>query len=142
MTITAVDTSVLVAALLAWHEAHRKAFSALREAFAGGRVVLPAPALVETYAVLTRLPAPHRLAPKDAHALLAEGLEHRAEIVGLTSAEWWRWLGSCASQGVGGGLAYDAALLACARKAKADRLLTLDADFSRLDAGGMEIVIP
>lgn len=143
MTVTAVDTSVLVAAALGWHEAHVRALDSLREAFSRGKLVVPAPALVEAYSVLTRLPAPHRLAPGDAHAVLSESLEGRAEVVGLTASEVWRWMGGAASSGVGGGLAYDAILLACARKAKAGRFLTLDVgDFSRLDSGEIEIVIP
>lgn len=36
----------------------------------GEAMIAAGPALVETYAVLTRLPSPHRLAPADAHRLL------------------------------------------------------------------------
>jgi predicted nucleic acid-binding protein len=143
MTTTAVDTSVLVAALLSWHEAHVRALAALRDASSRGKLVVPAHALVEAYAVLTRMPAPHRLAPADAHALLSGGFEGRAEVVALSAGELWRWMAAAAAEDVGGGLAYDAQLLACAKKAKADRFLTFDAgDFSRLDAGGVEIVVP
>ena len=143
MTVTAIDTSVLVAAAVGWHEAHARALTSLREALSRGKLVLPAPALVEAYAVLTRLPAPHRLSPGDAHAILSESLEGRAEVVGLAASEVWRWMAGAASSGVGGGLAYDSILLACARKAKASRFVTLDVgDFTRLDSGEIEIVIP
>lgn len=60
----ALDTSVVVPAVLSWHEAHSESAAAAT----GGS--LPAHALVETYAVLTRLPTPHRLAPEVARALL------------------------------------------------------------------------
>ena len=63
----AVDSSVLVAALLGWHEHHVAAFRVLDAVLAADDdLVLPVHALIETYAVLTRLPAPHRLSPKAA----------------------------------------------------------------------------
>lgn len=61
----ALDSSVVVAALLGWHDAHQPA----RRAAAGNAI--PSHALVETYSVLTRLPAPHRLPSEVAGELLA-----------------------------------------------------------------------
>ena len=72
--ITALDSSVIVAGLLAWHEAHERSFRALVQA-RRGTIVVPGPALVEAYAVMTRLPAPHRLAPSDAIDLLSGSFE-------------------------------------------------------------------
>lgn len=63
--MTALDTSVVIPALLQWHEAHPSA----HRAATGGSV--PAHVLVESYAVLTRLPAPHRVADEVAAELLA-----------------------------------------------------------------------
>lgn len=51
----AVDSSVVVAAFASWHERHDLATSALDE-----RPSAPAHALLESYSVLTRLPAPMR----------------------------------------------------------------------------------
>lgn len=66
MVVETCDTSVLVPALLSWHERHDDA----RRAVHGVRGV-PAHVLVESYSVLTRLPAPSRLAPAAAADLLA-----------------------------------------------------------------------
>ena len=52
----------------------------------GERMAIAAHALVETYAVLTRLPAPHRLAPADAWALVKANFVKRAAVVALTGA--------------------------------------------------------
>ncbi len=142
----AVDTSVIVAALLAWHEFHEPALAALIDAF-GETLVVPAPALTEAYAVMTRLPAPHRLAPGDAGDLLSGSFENRARIVGLTEEETWSFLHANAHQHTTGGAIYDALILACAEKAGARRLLTLDRnDFLRLNEyeaeKKIEIVVP
>lgn len=145
MSVTALDTSVIVAALLGWHEAHEPALRALvaAEASRGKRLLVPAPALVEAYAVMTRLPAPHRLAPADALDLLAGSFEHKADVVSLGETETWRFLHEAAGQGVAGGRAYDALILRCALKGGAARLLTLDRrDFERLELVGIELVVP
>lgn len=60
----ALDTSVVVPALVSWHEAHDPA----RRAAAGAAV--PAHVRLEAYSVLTRLPAPHRLGADVAGSLL------------------------------------------------------------------------
>ncbi len=144
MTTTAVDTSVAVAALLSWHEAHERALSALEGSVGPGRrLVLPAPALVEAFSVMTRLPAPHRLAPGRAIEILAGSFESRAKTVALDGTETWSLVRSLAGAGIGGGPVYDAQILACAVKAGARRLLTLDErDFTRFDPQGLEIVVP
>jgi len=105
--------------------------------------VVPAPALVEAYAVMTRLPAPHRLAPADAIELLSGSFEGRSTVVSLSGTETWRFLRDAAGHGIAGGRSYDALILRCARKARTTTLLTLDRkDFSRLDPGGIRIVVP
>jgi len=140
---TALDTSVIIAALLSWHESHEAALRELKGSAAAGKLILPAPALVEAYAVMTRLPPPHRLAPKDALRILDGSLARRTTVAHLTGAESWKLLRESAGSGLAGGAAYDAAILACARKAGASRLLTLDRkDFLRLAPDDLEIVVP
>lgn len=51
----AVDTSVAIPMFASWHEDHGAVTSLLSETLA-----IPAHAMLETYAVLTRLPEPHR----------------------------------------------------------------------------------
>jgi predicted nucleic acid-binding protein len=145
LSTIAVDTSVIIAGLLAWHESHEAALSAMvtSRAAPGARLIVPAPALVEAYAVMTRLPAPHRLAPANAIDILAGSFEQTAEVVSLGEAETWRFLHEVARQGLAGGRTYDALILRCAQKAGATRLLTLDRrDFERLDLAGIELIVP
>jgi predicted nucleic acid-binding protein len=78
---TAVDSSVLVAALLSWHEAHSPAFAALSAAVEEGELLLPSSSLIECYSVLTRLPAAHRLSPSDAAGLLESELRETGRVV-------------------------------------------------------------
>ena len=143
MSTTALDTSILVAALCSWHQSHEASLRALRSAEKDGKLIVPSPALVEAYSVMTRLPSPHRLAPKDAWEALSRSFQKRATVVALTGSDTWRLIHEAADGGVAGGSTYDAVILAAARKGRADRLLTLDReDFQRLADDDIEILVP
>ena len=119
-----LDTNCLVAATLPQHEHHAATLADLsRRRAAGHTFLMAAPALLETYAVLTRLPPPHRLASADAVAVLDRNWSE-AETITLTGAETWRLMRQLAAAGIAGGRAYDAVIAACAKKGKADEILT------------------
>ena len=119
-----VDTSCLVAAALPQHEHHAPTLADLtRRRAAGQTFVMAAHAVLEAYAVLTRLPPPHRLAPVDAAAVLQRNWAS-SESIALTGTETWRLLRQHAAAGTAGGRVYDGAIAACARKGKAGEILT------------------
>lgn len=118
MTVAA-DTSVLVAAFASWHEHHDVAFAAVRRLDA-----VVAHCLLETYSVLTRLPAPHRMtAEVVSRYLQASYSGHR--VLGLTPQDQRKLVASLATWGVTGGAVYDALIAAVCLNARAT-LLTLD----------------
>lgn len=141
---TALDTSVIVPALLSWHEHHPAALPVVRDALAGeGGVILPVPALVEAYAVITRLPPPWRLRATDAHRLLVETFRGKARVVGLDGDEAWELLDDALANAVSGGASYDAHIAACAKKAGAGRLATFNRrHFERLELGDVDLLVP
>jgi predicted nucleic acid-binding protein len=139
----AVDTSVLVAGVLTWHEHHQAAREVLERGLAARALVVPVPALVESYAVMTRLPAPHRLSPADAHALLRENFGDVPTVPGLTGPACWKMLDVLAAAGVAGGRTYDAQILAVALERRATVLLTLNpSDFTPMAPDAIEIRSP
>ena len=105
-------------------------------------MAIPAPALAEAYAVLTRLPAPHRLAPADAWALVKANFVERRLVVTLTSRLYAAVLHDLVQQALGGGRAYDAVIAACARQARADVLLTFNARYFDPSPKGVIVVEP
>lgn len=114
----AIDSSVAIPALAAWHESHE---SCRRAAFGAWT---PAHVLIEVYSVLTRIPAPHRLAPETA-ASLVDGNFANDRII-FPSDDLVRSLARlCAAAGVAGGAAYDALIGSTAAERDA-LLLTLD----------------
>jgi predicted nucleic acid-binding protein len=117
----------MVAAVCTWHEHHPAACAEIeRRLERGERLAIAAHALVETYAVLTGLPAPHRLAPTDAWALVKTNFVTHASIVALDGAAHPAVLGRLASLGIGGGRTYDALIGHCAVQAGVDALLTFN----------------
>jgi predicted nucleic acid-binding protein len=130
----ALDSSVMIAALLEWHEKHDAAARAVERALSSKRgVLVPAHALMESYAVMTRLPPPHRLAPADALELLRANFDE-IRLASLPTHAIWTVLRKLAAAGLGGGITYDAVILETARAAGATALLTLnERDYARLD---------
>jgi predicted nucleic acid-binding protein len=117
--VIVVDTSVAVAAALPWHESH----AAARAALPRRKTRLLAPVAVETYAVLTRLPPPHRVAIPLAWQYLEA--TYALPPVALGDDGYANLLASSAAEEIGGGAVYDAVVAATAAAAGAT-LLTLD----------------
>lgn len=114
---TTCDTSVLVAALLSWNPGHQAARAAI-----SGVKVIPAHVLLETYSVLTRLPAPHRLGSDAASAAIG-GLPF--DVCTLPDDQHQDLVRSLAGAGVRGGAVYDGLIGATAAHHTL-RLLTRD----------------
>lgn len=116
--MTALDTSVVIAAFAPWHEAHRVA----RDAVTSGAVV-PAHVVTETYAVLTRMPAPFRMEP----ATVAEYLARQwiGRVIAPDADLYESLPAAAAPAGVMGGGTYDA-LVGLTAHRSGHELLSLD----------------
>ncbi len=118
------DTSCLVAAVCSWHEHHKRTRSEIeRRVTSGEELFLAAHSLAETYAVLTRLPSPHRLRAADAISLI-EANWGQNHIVHLTGRETWRAITEAERHGLVGGQTYDVLIAMAALKGGASTLVT------------------
>lgn len=106
------DTSVVVAGFASWHEHHRSARMALSEARG-----LIAHCALETYSVLTRLPAPHR-APADLVRRFLHA-QFPAQYLALSPSGHRTLIDRLADLGITGGAAYDALVAATAAENEA-----------------------
>jgi predicted nucleic acid-binding protein len=135
----------MIAAVCGWHEHHAAATREFQRRLEVGEVlVVAAPAVVETYSVLTRIPSPYRLSPADALALLeASFLGDGMELVALDTARYAALLRGAPERGIAGGRTYDAVIVACAESAGVDVILTYnERQFRALASQGTEIVVP
>ncbi len=141
----ALDSSCLVAALSSWHSEWEKATATIDSLLATDLpLVIPAPALVEAYSVLTRLPSPLKVSPSAAlTALIGTFGPPFGSIVSLSAASYLEVLAQAAEQDLAGGMIYDAIIAHCAREAGATSLLTLNPKhFARFAAPDLRIIVP
>jgi len=134
----------MVAAVCAWHEHYQAAQSELTRRLRDDEPMLVAgPALVESYAVLTRLPPPHRLSTRDAHRMIETSFVENGKVVALEGRAYRVLLATMAAEGIAGGRAYDAVVAECTLRERGVTLLTFNADdFAPFASRGLEIVVP
>lgn len=112
------DTSVVVAAMSAWHEHHDIASGAVREVDR-----LPAHVLLECASVLTRLPG--GLARPLSEVIAALRASFPGSVLTLPGARHHTFVEALAQARLGGGAVYDGLIAATAVHHRA-RLLTMD----------------
>lgn len=119
--MTAIDSSVAVAAMLAAHEAH----AVCRERAVGAW--LPAHVVAETYSVVTRLPPPFRLDPATAVSLIRAWfpVERQLPMPDVNEA-----VAQLAGAGISGGATYDG-LIALSSQLSGRLLLSRDVRAAR-----------
>lgn len=117
--VRAIDTSVAVPLVVASHHEHASVSSWAR----GQKLALSGHALIETYAVLTRLPGDARVSTADAVTLIDERFEPPLQ---LTSRELRKAHRRLAERGIAGAAAYDG-LVALAAHEHGAVLVTRDA---------------
>ena|ERR1700733_4754075 len=121
----ALDSSYLVPLVSDWHAHHirtLRSYENLRHQHA--QIILPVHTILESYSVLTRLPAPYRLRPDIARATIYETFSHTAVVVGVKASGIWECMEGLSLLGLGGGRVYDALIAWCAADAGATVLLT------------------
>jgi predicted nucleic acid-binding protein len=117
------DTTVLVAAMVedeSRHEACARALEAADNGYAASH------SIAECYATLTGGRLGVQLPAADAARLIRYNLHKRLSLVSLSAAEYFKLMDHAGPAGARGGAIYDLLLLACARKAKAERIYTLN----------------
>jgi predicted nucleic acid-binding protein len=116
------DTSVLVAAFWEDHPHHKASLNVFcntrkKEASCAAHT------LSEVYAVMTRLPVKPLLGPEEVMLFVQEIRDHLT-VIALEEDDYYLTLQQAAKQGITGGHIYDALLLRCAIKTKAETLYT------------------
>ena len=133
----------MIAAVCSWHEHHEAAANEIESRLAArAKMIIAAPALIEGYAVLTRLPPPHRLSPQTALTLLDGNFLKWGTVIALNAKSYHALLLAAAKINLSGGRAYDAVTGACAELARVSTVLTFNSsDFSAL-GHSYDVVVP
>lgn len=133
----------MIALVSGWHAAHDLVMLEVETRLdRGEEMVVAAPALIESYAVLTRLPAPHRISSTVAAQMLQVNFMEYVTVA-LEPDAYRSLVVGAPSRAIAGGALYDAVILECALRAGADAVLTLNGrHFSRLAGEAVKIVVP
>ena len=140
----ALDTSVLVPALVAGHRHHARARCWLVAVETGNLEGTASwHAMSETWSVLTRLPVTPRITSLTAWGAVRR-LRAMLTLVPPTERIYRTALARCTARMLTSGVVFDALHLVTAEEAGADAMLTFNhADFVRLaDTGSPKIVVP
>ncbi|MFP4430972.1 MAG: type II toxin-antitoxin system VapC family toxin [Spirochaetaceae bacterium] len=137
-----VDTSVIVAAVHANHPLHGEASAWLDAAFSDHEIVVTHHSLLETYAVLTRLPAPYRFAPGEAQMVLRETLQDNAQLAAFDAPSAWEALDSVGRVPAAGGESYDAFIIYLLLSAGVELIVTYNVRELRRLGHGVRIACP
>ncbi len=131
---TFFDTSVLVAASVRAHPHHAQALPALQRVVAARDTgFIGAHTIAELYAALTRVPVLPRIHPSEAARIVTEDVLPHFEAVAVETQDYVEALVMVRDGGWIGAKIYDALLLRCAAKSKADRIYTFNvSDFRAL----------
>ena len=116
------DTSVLVAAFREEHVHHAPSFSRFAAA-TKSQSACGIHSLAEVYAVMTALPVRPMIPPEQALLFVGE-VRERLTVVTLTIEEYRVAIENSAARGFSSSRVYDALLLACAIKTKAQVIYT------------------
>jgi predicted nucleic acid-binding protein len=131
--ILCIDSSVLVAAMLAGEEFHAESNRVLDT----GTPVIYSHGLAEAFSTVTGGGRGMKLSAAIAADVLENDYLPGLTITTLTPGELLRAMNECESRGVRGGAIYDFLHLAAARKAKATKLFTLNVrDFRHFHRDG------
>jgi predicted nucleic acid-binding protein len=126
------DTSVLIAASDATDPRHPESRALLSSATPSNSAC-GAHTLAEVYAVLSRFPGGKKVRPQFA-GVIVEQIAARLTVVPLGADEYAATIRTVAQMGLGGGIVFDAVLLACARKVDAQHIYTWNEKHFRLIA--------
>jgi predicted nucleic acid-binding protein len=131
--VIAPDSSVAIAAVAPWHEAHEQA----RAALTGNEVRLPAHVAFEATSVLSRMPKGRRIAAE----VVLTALEQNFLQPWLTmdAPGWQEALRRAVMAGVRGGALYDALIAATAASHDAEMVSTDRRALSTYRAMGVDV---
>lgn len=116
------DTSVLVACFWGDHQHHAASLKLFAPA-TPKNAACSLHTLAEVFAVLSSLPVKPPIAPEQA-ALFVDEVRKRLTAVPLSAEEYYETMRAASERGIAGGRVYDALLLQCARKSKAEIIYT------------------
>jgi predicted nucleic acid-binding protein len=137
------DTNVLVASSSSAHPHFVQASAAMARVAEGkDKGLISQHSIAEVYASLTRLPVVPRIHPLEAARMIRDNILHNFESVAIAKQDYLEALEMVSNSGWPGAKIYDALLLQCAQKSRAQRIYTFNLkDFKQLATGRLQEMV-
>ena len=131
------DTSVVVAAFINSHPAHRRALPWLQKAVKKQiEGLVSVHSLIEIYSVITKLPLSPKISTDLALKLIKKNILNSFKLITYGSEDYIDLLANLEKNNISGGASYDGLIMRAAEKSKADKIITLNVnDFIRVSPG-------
>lgn len=117
-----VETSVLIASWQETHTHHQQSFD-LVQSLSSTIACTSIHCVVEMFSVMTRMPPPLRVSSSEAMRLVDQ-TRTLLSVLSLDTTKAFEALNSFVERNLGGGMVYDAMILACARNADSQKIYT------------------
>ncbi len=121
-----VDSSILVAGLHANHPFHGPAANWLLHNIPLHQLIAAHHTILETYAVLTRLPGTLRITGPEAKQLLGTTVRPNVQIAAFSGASIWDCVDSLVEKAAAGGQSYDAFIAGILVSAGVEAIVTFN----------------
>jgi predicted nucleic acid-binding protein len=139
---TGVDSSVLVAGVHANHPLHAVAAGWLIKNIPLHELIVSHHSILETYAVLTRLPGELRLTGPEAKRLLESTVKPNMRVADFSSSSIWDCIESLVNHSALGGRSYDVFIAEILRKSGVQSIATINTRHFSEFAANMSIIDP
>lgn len=142
--IIVLDSSVLVAAMIANHSHYLPSLKAIQKIEEDrNKGIIASHTLAECYATLTALPTASPISSLQACEMIEKNILKIFDVIDLTLKDYQQVLKRVAAKNLRSGVIYDALIFQVALKKKASLLLSWNVkDFERVSGGEIEIKTP
>ncbi len=121
-----VDSCILIAGVHGNHPFHAVAVDWLINNLSLNELIVTHHSILETYAVLTRLPGELRITGAEAKQLLETSIRPNMQITTFSASSMWDFIDTFVNQGAIGGRSYDAFIAEILIKFGADAIATFN----------------
>jgi predicted nucleic acid-binding protein len=137
-----VDSSVLVAGVHANHPLHKVAADWLIRNIPLHKLIVTHHSILETYAVLTRLPGGLRLSGSETKQLLESTIKPNMQVADFSSSSIWGCIDTLVHHSAVGGRSYDVFIVEILKKTEVDAIATFNASHFSEFADQLSIIDP
>ena len=137
-----VDSKVIIAAVHANHPRHAVSSDWLEYSIVSHELIIAHHSILETYAVLTRMPSDFRVTPTEAKEIIKGTVYKNISVADFTGNQMWEFLDEIIDISAFGGQAYDAFIMEIMKRNEVEGFATYNASHFEAFRSDIRIIEP